>query len=148
MLVFSIVATVVFLVDLISKQLVLQHIPYGAQVILWPAVLNLTHVRNTGAAFGMLAGQKALFFSAAVVVTVALVYFRRDILAAGPWAVVASALILGGTLGNLLDRIRFDGQVIDFISFSFFPPVFNLADSALVMGALIMAVVMFRLEAA
>ena len=140
------VAALVMLIDLISKHLVLQNIPLGARIVVVPRVLSLAHVRNAGAAFGLFPGQLTLFVGAAVVVILALFFFRADILAGGPWSVLASGMILGGAVGNLLDRVRFEGHVIDFISFSFFPPVFNIADSALVVGSLLLALTLVKAE--
>jgi signal peptidase II len=143
---FAIAFITVLGLDLLSKQLVLQHIGYGARIVLLPGVLSLTHVRNAGAAFGLFAGQRTLFFAAAIVVTITLFVFRSDILASGVLGVLASGLIMGGTIGNLIDRLRFDGHVVDFISFSFFRPVFNVADSALVVGAILLGGLLLRAE--
>jgi len=136
----------VLLIDIISKHLVLQSIPLGSRIVVVPQILSLTHVRNAGAAFGLFPGQLLLFAGAAIAVILTLFLFRADILAAGPWAVLASGMIIGGTVGNLLDRIRFEGVVIDFISFSFFSPVFNIADSALVVGSIVLALTLIRAE--
>ena len=143
---FGFVTVLTLVADQISKHLVLRHIALGQRVVLIPSVLSLTHGRNTGAAFGWLAGKTAVFYTAVLLIVAAVVYFRRDIAAAGSLAVVATALMMAGALGNMLDRLRFQGEVVDFVAFSFFPPVFNVADSALVVGAGLLLFSVLRLE--
>lgn len=143
---FTAVTLLTLALDQWSKHLVLTHIPLGNRVVLLPSVLSLAHVRNTGAAFGWLAGKTFIFYGAAFLILLSVVYFRQDIIAAGPLAVVSSGLMLAGAMGNLIDRLRFQGEVVDFIAFSFFPPVFNVADSALVVGAALLAFSVLRLE--
>ena len=144
--VFGFVTLLVLALDQLSKHLVLIHLPLGEKVVLLPSILSLTHVRNTGAAFGWLAGKTVVFYGAVLLIMVAVVYFRQDIIAAGGLAVVSTALMMAGALGNMIDRLRFQGEVLDFISFSFFPPVFNVADSALVVGAGLLLFSVLRLE--
>jgi signal peptidase II len=143
---FSFVTVFLLALDQLSKQLVLMHIPLGTRVVLLPSFLSLTHVRNTGAAFGWLAGKTIVFYGAVLLIVAAVVYFRHDIVAAGNLAVISTALMMAGALGNMIDRLRFQGEVVDFISFSFFPPVFNVADSALVIGAGLLLLSVLRLE--
>lgn len=143
---FTFVTVLLLALDQLSKQLVLTHIPLGTRVVLLPSFLSLTHVRNTGAAFGWLSGKTVVFYGAVLLIALAVVYFRRDIVAAGGMAVFATALMMSGALGNMIDRLRFQGEVVDFISFSFFPPVFNVADSALVIGAGLLLLSVLRLE--
>ena len=143
---FSLVALAILAVDQISKHLVLIYIPIGQRVVLWPSILSLTHVRNTGAAFGWLEGKTAIFYGAVLLIMATVIYFRRDIAAAGNLAVASSALMTAGAIGNMVDRLRFQGEVVDFVSFSFFPFVFNVADSALVVGAGLLMLCVARLE--
>jgi signal peptidase II len=143
---FGFVTLFLLALDQLSKQLVLMHIPIGTSVVLLPSIFSLTHVRNTGAAFGWLAGKTIVFYGAVLLIVAAVVYFRRDIVAAGNLAVISTALMVAGALGNMIDRLRFQGEVVDFISFSFFPPVFNVADSALVIGAGLLLLSVLRVE--
>ena len=89
-------------------------------------------VRNRGAAFGILQNQTAFFIFIAVAAIIIIIFMlRRN--APGALLKVSLALILGGAVGNLIDRIRF-GYVIDFLDFKIWP-VFNIADSAVTIGA-------------
>ena len=134
----------ILLLDQVSKHLVFLNLPYGESLSIWPGFLALTHVHNFGAAFGLFAGQRWLFFVAVFVTIAVLIMWRKDILRAGPLALWSCALLLGGALGNFLDRLRL-GFVVDFIDVGFWP-VFNVADSAIVVGALSLAIVTIRAE--
>ena len=127
-------------VDQILKLLVVQ--------FLIPGLLNLTYVENRGAAFGILSNQRWLFIvlTCLLMLVVFFLLFRyqnHTIL-----TFLACGLILGGGVGNLIDRIWM-GYVVDYISVSFFPPVFNFADCAVVIGtALFVIHVIFFAERA
>lgn len=138
------VTAMVVALDQFSKHFVVANLAYGDFVAIIPGVLQLTHVRNFGAAFGLFAGQRLLFFGAVLVIVLAFFFLRSEIVKAGRLAVVASGLVLGGALGNFIDRVRY-GYVVDFIDFGFWP-VFNVADSAIVMGTTLLAFVILRVE--
>jgi signal peptidase II len=140
------VALLVLVADQISKYLVLSNLAPGQS---WSPVTSLTpwvsitHVTNTGAAFGLFQDQGPLFAVIAVIVVAAIIFYYRQ-LPAGQWWIKASlGLQLGGALGNLLDRLRLDYKVIDFIDFKIWP-VFNLADSSIVIGVAILAYYLLR----
>lgn len=136
------IALVVFLGDQITKSMVESSIPEHSIVPIIPHFFNLTHVKNAGAAFGIFSDTPSpwktailIAVSAALLVTViAFVWQSRRL----HWeAGVGLALILGGALSNLVDRIRL-GRVVDFLDFyfrSYHWYTFNLADSAIVVGA-------------
>lgn len=135
-------AFVVVVLDQISKWLILQHIPYLERVPVLP-LLNLTHVYNPGAAFSFLAdagGWQKHFFS---VLAVAASIFIIALLRKNPQdkrLSLALSLILGGAIGNLIDRLMF-GHVIDFVDVYWGNahfPAFNVADSAISIGAALM----------
>ncbi len=101
---------------------------------------TFTHVTNTGIAFGLFREWGSVLIAVAVVVIAFLLLYTRQLVTAR-WPVqIAMGLQLGGAFGNLIDRIRF-GSVTDFLDFKFWP-VFNLADSAIVVGMLLMLVFM------
>jgi signal peptidase II len=136
------IACVIFLGDQGTKALVERSIPEHAVVPILPHCLNLTHIRNAGAAFGLLSDSPAAWktalltvVSVALLATVVGIVWRSRYL---HWELgVGLALILGGALSNLLDRIRI-GRVVDFVDVyfrSYHWPAFNLADSAIVVGA-------------
>lgn len=107
-------------------------------------VFRFTHVHNTGAAFGIFPGGGGAFLIIALVVSTAIIYFYRQLI--GPQILVRLALGLqmGGALGNVIDRLR-QGYVVDFFHVEFWP-VFNVADSAIVVGVLLLAIEMWRLD--
>lgn len=112
-------------------------------------VLHMTLVHNTGVAFGFFKGQGIVFIVIPVIAIFLLIfniyYYRRNDQALSRIYIVAFSLILGGAIGNLIDRIVY-GHVIDFIDFRIWP-VFNIADSAITVGAIIIAIKCFRLSA-
>ena len=122
-------------VDQIVKGFVATQMDLFQSIELWQFI-KLTYIHNTGAAFGILNGSRILFvlFTAALLVLVALVWRKA-------WMkryYCAVSLILGGALGNCIDRI-FRGYVVDFIDFTYWP-VFNIADIAVVCGTILLAV--------
>jgi signal peptidase II len=144
-------AAVVLLADLVTKLLVVATIEPGQDIRVLGGALYLTNLRNTGAAFSFAEGFTVVFTLIAVVVAVIIVRIARRLGSTG-WA-VALGLVLGGATGNLIDRIFRDpgflrGGVVDFLSV-FGPdgrvwPVFNVADSAIVCGGVLGAVLALR----
>ncbi len=130
-------AVLVFALDQATKWLIVQWLrePGVSVPVLWP-VFSLTYVTNTGAAFGLFANQNLLFIFIAVVVIAVILFFYRYLLADHLLLRVSLALQLGGALGNLLDRLRL-GYVVDFLDFRVWP-VFNVADSAITIGVLLL----------
>lgn len=135
------VAGLVVGADQLTKHLIVRSIPHGDRVTLIDGWLDLIHIRNTGAAFGLLRGYGGLFALAAVVgvVVFGLLVLRDPTL---PVA-VGGSLIAGGAIGNLLDRLFRGpvgrGGVVDFFDLSFWP-TFNVADSAITVGAIVLLV--------
>jgi signal peptidase II len=92
----------------------------------------VTHVSNTGVSFGMAQGRSEVLSLLSVAIIVALLWYRRQVPPGARWLNVALGLLVGGALGNLLDRLRI-GHVTDFLDFQFWP-VFNVADSSIFVG--------------
>ncbi|NMA61269.1 MAG: signal peptidase II [Firmicutes bacterium] len=130
---YALVAGLILICDRLSKFLVMTRMVEGESITLIPSFLYLTYVRNQGAAFGFFQGQ-VIFLSAVAVLCLLFILTQwRKIMAKGllvRWGVVIS---LVGAIGNLIDRVRF-GAVIDFIDVLVFPPIFNIADVAIVLG--------------
>lgn len=125
------IAVVAYFLDFITKELVLANIGEGRSVQVLGEFLQWTFVRNPGAAFSLASGMTWIFTLIALAVTVAIVVMAPR-LRSWWWTLVFGAL-LGGVLGNLTDRLFrepgfAEGHVIDFIHFSFFPAIFNVAD--------------------
>ena len=128
-----ITAAIIVIVDQISKYLVSSLMETGQSITIINNFLYITYLRNPGAAFGIFPYQTVFFIVITVVVAVLILYYYRILSEDHKWLRFSLALQLGGALGNLIDRLR-GGYVIDFINFTVWPPVFNLADSAIVIG--------------
>jgi signal peptidase II len=132
------VAGAVAALDQATQTLALQHLKLGApRHLIWTLQFNLTF--NTGIAFSQATGATVLVTVVALVVLAALVVIARR--SSGTGMAVAFGLIIGGAVGNLIDRIvrhHSGGGVIDFIDFQWFP-IFNLADASITVGVLLAA---------
>lgn len=145
-------AAFVVVLDQLTKRWVERTIPLGGSLVPFPAledIFTFTHFTNTGAAFGLFRGQAVLFIAIAFVVALSIVVYSRY-LPHDQWLVqVAVGLQLGGAIGNMIDRVRL-GHVTDFIYFRHLPfletgwPAFNVADSAIVIGVILLAWVLLR----
>lgn len=133
-------------VDQLTKLLVLQRIPLHDTVPVIPGLLSLTNVRNTGAAFGMLNGSdfafKPLVVAGLAIVALLGILWYAQKFAGDAWAArYGFVLIVAGALGNLIDRVTL-GYVVDFIDFyvgTWHFWAFNVADSAITIGAILFA---------
>ncbi len=140
------VAAVILVADVISKQLVVAQLSNRGPVEVIPSVLDLELTRNAGAAFGLAAGSTILFTLVAAAVVVFIIRASRKLASTG-WA-WALGLLLGGALGNLADRLfrnpaPLRGHVVDWIHLHHWP-VFNLADSAIVVGGVLAVLLSMR----
>lgn len=133
----------IFALDRISKVWVLSYLKPKVNIDILP-FFKLTYVQNTGAAFGSFQnGNTALIF-VSLIILFALIKYRKEIFVLGKIASYGWLFIVGGALGNLYDRI-FIGYVIDFINFVVWP-VFNVADSFITVGAIMLALCIFKDE--
>lgn len=122
--------------DQLAKLLVLKYLVPLRSVEVIPGLLDWTYVENRGAAFGMGQNLRWVFIVLTVCMIVACIYYLlRE--CKSKWVAVILTMIIGGGIGNLIDRL-FRGFVVDFISVSFFPPVFNVADSFVVVGTILL----------
>jgi len=143
-----IVAGAVIVADQWSKATVLAAMPLYHSKVVVPGFFHLTHVQNPGGAFGFMAAQspwvRKLLFSVVATLAVGMIfYFYRQVPRSFRWLSFALALILGGAVGNLIDRFRF-GQVVDFLDVFIEGighwPTFNVADSAITVGIAIFVI--------
>lgn len=137
----TIITLVVILLDVLSKYLVVQILlPLGKDVTVIPYIIDFSYVENRGAAFGMLADNRWVFMLISALMIIALICLLRFSNVKHRLFTVSIAFILGGGMGNMIDRI-FIGYVVDFIKVTFVEfAVFNIADSFVVIGAILMAV--------
>ncbi len=142
---------VTVLLDIITKAYIDSTMSLHESVVLIRGLLNITYVRNPGAAFSFLAsaspGFRSVFFLTVTVLAIILVlYYIVKSKTDEPLMIFALSLILSGALGNFIDRVRL-GEVIDFIDVylgAYHWPAFNVADSAITVGAFLMLFVLFK----
>lgn len=128
-----VIAIVITLTDQLTKVWFHGNYALGESNVLIPGFFNFTYVRNTGAAWGMFGGQHLVLTALSAVMLVLLVVYRRRLLGTAPVHRVILGLLVGGIVGNLIDRIRL-GFVVDFLDFHIAGhhwPCFNIADSAI-----------------
>lgn len=129
-------AVAIYVADQVTKALVVAGLDYGERVNVIGDVVQLWHLRNTGAAFSLLPGATWLFIPITILALGMVAYFHRQFRGRGPWIHVILGAVLGGALGNLTDRIRL-GYVVDFVSVGIGDlrwPAFNVADPSVVVG--------------
>ncbi len=136
-----VIVLAVILLDVLSKYLTVQLLlPLHSEVTLIPHLISFSYVENTGAAFGILKDHRWIFMSLSVVLIAFLVVLIKKAGIEHKLFTVSVSMILGGGIGNMIDRI-FVGYVVDFIKFTFIDfPVFNIADSAVVIGTALLMV--------
>ncbi len=135
---------IVFLVlsvDQITKAIVSSNLELNQTLPLIKGIVGITLVHNRGAAFGLFRNQTFLFIITSIGAIV-LIYFGLRQNRHNKYYIVCLSLILAGALGNLIDRLRL-GYVIDFLNFYIWP-VFNIADSAITLGALFLAWAIYK----
>ena len=141
-LVLAIVA-VTIIVDQLTKFLVVKYMPLGQSISVIDNFLYITSHRNEGAAWGILQGKMIFFYVVTlVVIGLVILWIRKLDIKKEKLLVIALSLILGGALGNFIDRVMYQ-HVVDFINtyiFGYDFPIFNIADSALCIGVFLMAV--------
>lgn len=135
-----VIATLLAALDQWIKWQIVTHFVQGQSVRVWPGVLELLYARNPGAAWSMLTNQRAFLIAVAVLVCAAIVFVDRKFGRQKPMLKIALGLLMGGAAGNLIDRIV-RGYVVDYVYVQLIHfPVFNLADSAVVVGVAMLVV--------
>ncbi|MAG60238.1 signal peptidase II [archaeon] len=124
------IAAIIVVIDQLLKYIVRQFVTVAIPLT---SFFSISNIQNTGAGFGILPGQRILLILISLIVIVVIIkYFKKE----KGLAQVSWALILGGAVGNVIDRILF-GSVTDFLAFSFWP-AFNVADMAVTVGVIIL----------
>ena len=122
----------VVVLDRITKLAVVNTMTENMSIPIIKNVFHLTYILNPGAAFGMLEYSRVFFIALTVVILACAVIFRKKIQQEAPMIKYGGALLLGGAIGNLIDRIE-TGLVVDFFDFRIWP-IFNVADIAICVG--------------
>jgi signal peptidase II len=145
---FYIIALIVILLDQFTKWLVVKKMHLGESITVIENFFYITSHRNKGAAWGILQGQMWFFYIVTVIVIIGIIYYIQKY-AKGKWLLgISLGLMLGGAIGNFIDRL-FRKEVVDFVNtfiFSYDFPIFNIADSALVIGVGMLMIQMLREE--
>ncbi|WP_059104687.1 signal peptidase II [Shouchella shacheensis] len=130
---FYLLALIVVAIDQLTKWLVVENMELGERITVIENVFYIFSHRNQGAAFGILQGQMWFFYIVTIFVIGVIIYLMQTDAKGNRLLQTALALILGGAIGNFIDRVR-NGEVVDFIdTFGTFP-IFNIADTALTIG--------------
>lgn len=145
------VGSAVLILDQITKALVQHTMSVFQSIEIIPNFVHLTYLRNTGAAFGILAGGRStlrmfFFIIVSLVAIGCVLYLLKNLRPGRKILTVSLSLILGGAFGNLIDRLRL-GEVIDFIDLHWYQmhwPAFNVADAAITIGVILLFIQMTR----
>ncbi|MGD6833238.1 signal peptidase II [Sutcliffiella halmapala] len=135
-MIYYLIALFIIIVDQVTKYLVVQYMELGENIPIIENFLYLSSHRNQGAAWGILQGQMYFFYIITMAVVIGLIIYLQKLPNDQKWMKFALSLMLGGAVGNFIDRLLHQ-EVIDFINtfiFSYDFPIFNVADSALVIG--------------
>lgn len=142
----SIVAPTVIVLDQITKKIIVDRFALHDMLPVIPNFFDITRIHNTGAAFGMMQSadpsiRVPFFMIVPVVALTVITMLFRSLPKNNTWTALALSFILGGAIGNLIDRLVY-GYVVDFLYFSwkheYFFPAFNVADSAITVGAVLL----------
>lgn len=138
------IASSIIALDQWTKWLVRTYIPFGGRWLPegWEGLMDyarIVHWTNTGVAFGMFQGAGYLFAGLAVLVAILIFYYYPQVEQSDWWLRLAMGMQLAGALGNLIDRLRQNGAVTDFVSVGTFP-VWNVADASITMGVVVLII--------
>ena len=136
LVVYFLISALLVGLDQWSKYLTVQKISLGETKEFIPGFLSLTHLRNTGAAWSLLEGKMIFFYVITVIVSVVIIYLLIKNYKKSIWYSVGLSFVLAGAIGNFIDRVRL-GYVVDMLQTDFMNfPIFNVADSTLVVGVI------------
>lgn len=145
---YYVIALFVIVMDQLTKWMIVKKMEYGESIEVINNLLYITSHRNRGAAWGILEGKMWFFYLITVAVVIALVYYIQKMAKQSVLIGVSLALMLGGAIGNFIDRV-FRQEVVDFVHtyiFAYSFPVFNVADASLTMGVGLLIIYMLLEE--
>jgi len=130
----------IILLDQASKIYIQYNMQIGESIPIITGIFHITYIENPYTAFGLFRYQTIFFVIAALVsIIIIILIYKKVIFKEDPFMYIPLTLILSGAVGNLIDRVRVSGRVIDFIDFKIWP-IFNIADSAIVCGMLVLLI--------
>jgi len=137
-------AAFVIILDQWTKWLIVKNMEFGERISVWDPWFGILSHRNRGAAWGMLEGQMWLFSIVTIAVIGAIIYFYHKEAKGKPLFQVGLMLLLGGAIGNFIDRL-FRGEVVDFVDvlipiMNYDFPIFNIADAALTIAVVVLMI--------
>jgi len=133
-------AIFIILFDQASKFYIQHNMDIGESIPVIKGIFHITYIENPRTSFGLFEYQTMFFVIAALIsVILAILIYKKIVFKEDPFMYIPLTLVLGGAIGNLIDRVRIDGRVIDFLDFRIWP-IFNFADMAVVCGMLILLV--------
>ena len=138
MILFILISALIPILDFAAKFFVFNNLSASDEIKTFIPFLSIVKVKNFGIAFGILKGHTGLLILFISVILIALLYLVFSKKIKSKQLLVAISFIIGGGIGNLIDRMFF-GYVIDYLKLSFFPPVCNLSDYFICLGGLIIA---------
>lgn len=143
---FPLAAVILILLDQLSKQWIVNHIPLNAIRKCVPGIFSLTYLRNYGAAFSILQNQQWFFTVITLAVVGAACYYFIKNINGNFWFLFGLLLIISGGIGNFIDRLRL-GYVVDMVHLDFMNfAIFNVADSYLTVGVMILFIALWKEE--
>lgn len=133
-------ALFIIFLDQVSKIYIQYNMHIGESIPVIEGIFHITYIENPYTAFGLFRYQTIFFvIAASISVILIILIYKKIIFKKDPFMYIPLTLVLGGAVSNLIDRVRIDGKVIDFIDFRIWP-VFNFADSAIVCGMLVLLI--------
>ena len=138
------ISTLTLILDILTKQLVINLMIENQSISLIKDFFSLTYAKNTGVAFSFLEGNVSLIIIITSIIILLILKYIKDIVK-NKYEIICYGLIIGGAIGNLIDRICY-GYVIDFLDFNLFGypfPIFNIADTAIVIGIFSLIILSF-----
>lgn len=139
---YYILALLIILGDQFTKWLIIAKMELHESIPIIDQFFHITSHRNSGAAWGILQGQMTFFYIITVIIVIGIIYYMQKYARHFTLLAISLGLVLGGAIGNFIDRL-FRKEVVDFLDFTIFTydfPIFNVADSALVIGVILIMI--------
>ena len=139
---FLVTAAFIVTADQVTKNMIIQRLPESSSIEVIPGILSITHIRNTGAAFGLFQGYTGVLTVISIIAIFLIIILKSILNLNSAFYNICLGFVLGGALGNLIDRF-FVGEVTDFINIKFIP-VFNIADFSILTGFSLIIILIIR----